>query len=220
MKWELHTHTAQGSSCGKLSAAEVVFEHKQAGYSGIVITDHYNAINIMQMHGKGIVDKIDSWLKGYEEALKAGNELGVTVLFGTEARVADSDNDFLMYGIEPEFFYENPTLTNLDLPSFSELAKRYNALVIQAHPNRHGICFPVNPIYVDGYEVYSGNRRQDNRNELSIDMMKDMPGMIQTSGSDYHQVDDLDMGSMEFETDIRTSAQLIACLRNGDFKRT
>lgn len=40
-KYELHCHTDEVSLCGKVPAGEIAEMYRQAGYSGIVITDHY-----------------------------------------------------------------------------------------------------------------------------------------------------------------------------------
>ena len=40
-KYDIHTHTSEVSPCGKVEAEKVVELYKEAGYTGIVITDHY-----------------------------------------------------------------------------------------------------------------------------------------------------------------------------------
>jgi len=40
-KYDTHVHTKEVSPCGKVPAIEVVKLYKDAGYHGIVITDHY-----------------------------------------------------------------------------------------------------------------------------------------------------------------------------------
>jgi histidinol phosphatase-like PHP family hydrolase len=39
--WETHLHTAEGSACAGTPAAEMARAHHQAGYEGIVVTDHF-----------------------------------------------------------------------------------------------------------------------------------------------------------------------------------
>ena len=46
MKWELHAHTAHSSHCGWVEPAEVARVHAAAGYTGMVVTDHYNCENL------------------------------------------------------------------------------------------------------------------------------------------------------------------------------
>lgn len=40
-RYDLHVHTSEVSACGSIPAKEVVRLYHQAGYDGLVITDHY-----------------------------------------------------------------------------------------------------------------------------------------------------------------------------------
>ena len=42
MKWELHAHCCETSLCGHVLAEELVKSYSGAGYTGLVLTDHYN----------------------------------------------------------------------------------------------------------------------------------------------------------------------------------
>ena len=67
-KYEIHSHTKNTSWCGQLDAAELVEKYKDAGYSGIVITDHYSP---MTFHISEFFNKkkaIDHFLEGYRKA--------------------------------------------------------------------------------------------------------------------------------------------------------
>ena len=135
MKIELHAHTPHSSACGKVDPAVSMQMFKDAGYDAVVITDHYNTYNLNRFEGTPL-EKARQWLKGYEQAKEAGEALGVRVLFGLEARIPGSENDYLIFGAEPEFVLENPQLHELDQMSLHELCHEYGALLIQAHPNR------------------------------------------------------------------------------------
>ena len=39
--YETHLHTSEGSACGRSKAADIVHAYKAAGYTGIIITDHF-----------------------------------------------------------------------------------------------------------------------------------------------------------------------------------
>ena len=41
-KYEIHCHTKNVSRCGNLDVEELIQKYKDAGYSGIVLTDHYS----------------------------------------------------------------------------------------------------------------------------------------------------------------------------------
>ncbi|MBN1777828.1 MAG: PHP domain-containing protein [Clostridiales bacterium] len=217
MKWELHAHTAESSRCSLVPASGLVARHAEAGFSGIVITDHYNLYNLSYRPGTPLEQAL-SWLGGYEKAREAGERLGLTVLFGVEITLASGTNDYLVYGTEPDFLTDNPALYELDLPALHALTKRYHALLIQAHPNRE-YCSPADPADVDGYEVFNGNPRQENRNGLTAALADKNPSHIRISGSDYHQITDLGTGCTEIPSDVHTSAQLADILRSGAFRR-
>jgi len=218
MKWELHAHTAQSSRCSLMPAAELVARHAEAGFSGIVITDHYNDYNVSYRPGTPL-EQAKSWLGGYEKARAAGEKSGLVVLFGAEVTLLGGPNDYLVYGAQPALLLENPELYKLELPALHALTRRYHALLIQAHPNRLDFCSPANPADVDGYEVFNGNPRHHSHNELTAALAKEHPSLVYTAGSDYHQIADLGTGIMDFPEDIRTSAQLADCLRRGAFTR-
>ena len=40
-KYETHMHTAEASACATSTGAEMARAHKEAGYTGIFITDHF-----------------------------------------------------------------------------------------------------------------------------------------------------------------------------------
>ena len=41
-KYDTHVHTSETSICGKVDAKTLVRLYKKAGYTGVVITDHYS----------------------------------------------------------------------------------------------------------------------------------------------------------------------------------
>lgn len=41
-KYELHCHTGAVSRCGRVEPEKIVEMYVEAGYNGIVVTDHYS----------------------------------------------------------------------------------------------------------------------------------------------------------------------------------
>ena len=217
MKIELHFHTDHSSRCGKVNPVDSVAMYKEQGYSVIVVTDHYNTINVDDRFPGTDMEKTRNWLRGYEQAKAAGDAQGMTVLFGLEARVPGSENDFLIFGAEPEFVLENPRLHELDIPRLHALCRKYNALMIQAHPNRP-MCFPASHLCLDGLEVSNGNPRQKNNNAKSLHQAEVNPKLIRVSGSDFHQIPDMDRGGILTDCDIHNNRELVECLKSGSYK--
>ena len=214
-KYELHAHTRQGSKCGWLDAAEVVAMHSRAGYRGIVITDHYNNENLERFYGTPL-EQAQAWLSGWRCARAAAEKEGITVLFGLEARLQDCDNDYLIFGVEPEFVLTHPRLNHMTLKQLHALCGAYDALLIQAHPNRKK-CHPAPVEDVDGYEVMNGSARHDSQNELTKQLADQHTQLIQTSGSDFHRVEDIDRGGILTSRTIATSREMARCLRERDY---
>lgn len=216
MKWELHCHTDESSSCGKVPAVEVARVLAEAGYTGVVVTDHYNDYTLEKLFTGSPLERTRAWLRGYEQVKEAGEKLGLRVLFGLEARLPGNENDLLIFGAEPDFVLENPELHKLTLPELHALCHRYGAVMIQAHPGRVN-CFRYEAEHLDGVEGFNGNPRQVNYNEETCEWAKDYPHLIVTSGSDFHQMPDLDRGGIWTDVDIRTSADMAKCLKERVF---
>ena len=215
MKIEMHSHTNHSSACGKVEPDVAMKMFADAGYDAVVCTDHYNTYNLNRFTGTPL-EKTKQWLGGYQLAKEAGEKYGVNVLFGLEARIPGSENDYLIYGAEPNFVLENPQLHELDQMGLHELCKKYGALLIQAHPNRP-MCFPASYLCLDGIEVFNGNPRQKNNNEKSMHQAEMNLNLIRVSGSDFHQIPDMDRGGIMTNRDVRTEKELADCLRNGDY---
>jgi len=109
MKIEMHVHTSEGSSCAKAEAQEIVKAYGEAGYDAIVITNHFDPL-LLQEFGETDEQKIERYLLGYRKAREAGKRYGVKVMFGVEIRLEPGVEDFLIYGIDEEFLFQNPNL--------------------------------------------------------------------------------------------------------------
>ena len=206
MKVEMHMHTSEISPCAMVKAAAGVREYKKAFYDGIVITDHFNDYVLNGFIGSDR-EKVARFLTGYEIAKEQGEELGITVFFGIETCLLGGRNDFLLYGLQPEFLYEYPKLYSMSIKELHQVVREAGGIVVQAHPYR-GYCTMENHKYLDGVEVYNGNPRHDSRNNLALDFAMQYPKLIETSGSDYHQLGDLASGGMIFPQKLRTEGEL------------
>lgn len=193
-KYDIHTHTSEVSPCGKIKALEVVHLYKQAGYSGIVITDHYYKGYFDKIDSQSWDEKIDHYLEGYKKAYNEGIRLGLNVILGAEMRFDDGAEDFLIYGIDEEFLRENPELYSFNLIEFRKLVKDKEILIYQAHPFRPGLTVQE-PELLDGIEIYNGNPRHDSKNDLAYSFAV-KNGLKMISGSDFHQIQDLGRGGI------------------------
>ncbi|MBQ3141832.1 MAG: PHP domain-containing protein, partial [Clostridia bacterium] len=186
-KFELHVHTAECDKVARVGGAEIVRMYADAGYDGLVITDHYFSLffdwfseELTNADHKAI---IDHWLRGYHAARNEGEKLGFTVLPGAEVRFDGTINDYLVYGLEEDFFYHAPLLNRLS--GLEELLQVLppEVCVVQAHPfrNKMTVCDPA-PLF--GIEVHNGGT-EPFRNHLAR-LFAEHYGKPMTAGSDFH----------------------------------
>lgn len=210
MKFETHLHTLESSPCGKVDAKTAVREYHRAGYDGLVVTDHFGTYPLDWFSGS-LKDRLNQSLKGYRIAKETGDKLGMTVLFGSELRLEEGPEDLLIYGITPEFLLNNPDIYKVSLPELSKEVHRIGGIIVQAHPFRDG-CQPREPEFLDGAEVYNGNPRHNNRNHLALAFAEVNHLIVRTSGSDYHQLEDLAKGGVIFSHPIDTEQDFVRAL--------
>jgi len=209
--YDCHVHTAETSWCGVLRAEEMVRLYKRAGYTGIVITDHYFKEYFDSLEEKSWEDKTARYLKGYQAARAAGEDCGLEVLLGIELRFDGHIEDYLVYGLTPEFLAEHPRLYEHTVESFYSFSREHNLLIIQAHPFRPG-QHPAPASCLDGVEVFNGNPRHNSSNHLALEYAQ-RHNLIQVSGSDAHQLTDVARGGIIVERHVHTSQELAQYLR-------
>ena len=193
-KYETHLHTDETSPCGKVPADEVVRIYKKAGYTGIVVTDHYYNSFFENQPLTNWASKLNLFLTGYKKAFAEGQRLGLDVLLGMEIRFNENVNDYLVFGFDESFLQEYKELYKLNLQAFRELTADKGIIIIQAHPFRP-MMVPAPPTLIDGVEIYNGNPRHDSLNHLSAQYAQDH-GLKMLSGSDFHQPQDAARGGI------------------------
>lgn len=216
---ELHAHTAETSRCAEHPAAALVENYIASGYSTLVITDHFSDSTFEAYLSPKLSKKaqVEIFLRGYRAA-KAAAKDRLQVLLGMELRFKEQGNinDYLVYGLQPEFLQAHPDLLSMRLPEFSALAHKNNLLVFQAHPFRNGMQI-VRPALLDGYEIYNACVRHSSRNEIAAQWAQ-RHKKIGISGSDYHRPEDVARGGIETEEKILSNEQLLDILRREAFR--
>lgn len=210
-KYDTHVHTSEVSGCGKVGAKDMVRLYSDAGYSGVVVTDHYYKGFFEGLRDKNWSDKVDRYLEGYYNALNEGTRLGFKIIPGMEITFTENMNDYLVYGIDEKFLKENKELYKLGLKGFRKLVEGRGILLFQAHPFRPGMTQGLLEL-LDGVEVYNGNPRHDSHNQLALDYARSS-GLMMMSGSDFHQRQDLARGGIIVDEEIGSSSQLVDIIR-------
>ena len=184
--YETHLHTAPTSACAKAGVRESLEFYKQAGYSGVFMTDHFIDANIdRSLRGLPYEDRIKGYFSAYEEGRVIGEEIGLSVFPAFETSYKGSD--FLVYGIDKEWCLAHPDMHKMKKTELMTLMKEEGALIIQAHPFREAAYIDhirLFPRHVHGVEVYNANRTEFEN--AMADQYADNYQLLKFSGSDNH----------------------------------
>ena len=215
-KYNIHTHTSEVSPCGQVCAEEVILEHKNAGFQGVAITDHFWPGFTDPRQDRPWEENYAFFKSGFEAAQAAGALHGLDVIYGMELRFEENANDYLVYGLPDAFVLANTDLTKITLAEFRSRIEGLDVLVIQAHPFRNWMTrMPAE--LLDGVEVFNANSRHDSRNRQAMNFAVEH-GIIGISGSDYHQYDDIDRGGILVSHRIKDAKELNQVLRTRAFE--
>ena len=212
-KTELHAHTRESSTCGELSASEVAERYIEAGYTTVLVTNHYNSHNL-DLAGERWEDRIEHHLSGYRLMKEYASDR-LCVLLGTELRFTDCENDYLIIGLNEEFLLSHPDLHLMHLKSFSELAHENGLLIIQAHPFRNRMRIE-HPQYLDGIEVFNGHVGHDSRNDVAVAWAKKY-GLLPTAGTDFHHPHQSPVAGIITDFPITSEKELVKVLKSRNY---
>ena len=201
--YETHCHTDESSSCGRIPGEETAKMYRDEGYAGIVITDHFNAPTYRHSGANSWDEFIDFNLHGYLEAKKM-ETADFKVFHGLEMRFTkDNDNDYLVFGATEEYLRSHPFIYDFDdFDKFYEMAKKDGLLVFQAHPFRDNMTV-TRPEFLDGIEVFNGNKRHDSRCDIALAWSKKF-NLRMLSGSDCHEYEDFARGGIVSDVKCET----------------
>lgn len=164
--YETHLHTNQASACANHSGSEMALALHQAGYSGMYVTDHFYYGNSSISKQLSWTDWVEAFTKGYEDAKKTGDKLGLQVFLGWES--CYQGTEFLIYGLNKEWLLKHPEIKDATIQEQFTLVDQAGGIVIHAHPFRKEWYIPdirLYPEYVHGVEVI--NATHSNRNSVS-----------------------------------------------------
>lgn len=218
-KTELHCHTKMVSECADLSMEEMVENYVKLGYSTIVITDHFSLKNFETAPISNWEEKCNFYISGYKKITELANGR-LNILLGMEFRNIHSSNDYLVFGVTPEFIkkYNTSDENNVCLMSigdFTKLCHENGMLVYQAHPFRNGMTV-IKPGITDGIEVANCHAGHDSRNEIALAWAKKYKLMM-CGGSDCHHKNGEGRGGIITNFEIKDNSDLISALR-GEFE--
>ncbi len=185
-RYETHLHTSESSRCASSSGAEMARACAQAGYHGIIVTDHFFNGHCAVPVEVPWPERVDAFCAGYRSARRVGEQLGISVFFGWEYNYQGTE--FLTYGLGEEFLLDNPDLLDWDVTTYLDRARTAGAMISQAHPYRRRPnidCIRIFDHHVDALEVV--NAHLDERyNHLAQVFVETCNHLAFTGGSDHH----------------------------------
>ena len=216
-KYETHLHTREGSACSSAPADEMAKAHKEAGYDGIFVTNHFFNGNTSVPRDLPWNERVDQYCRGYEIAKETGDRIGLKVFFGVEFCVYSSD--FLIYGIDKDWIKANEKLLmHSDERELFRTVRAFGGFIVHAHPFRgdpyiHHIS--LYPDDIDAVEVINASHNPNNFYNRRADIYADMYGLPKTGGSDSHHLDKLFGGGISVPEPINSPDDYLRQIRNG-----
>lgn len=220
--YETHLHTREGSACAVDSGSDVAKAYKEAGYTGVIITDHFFYGNTAVDRKLPWSDWVEGYCKGYEIAKKTGDKIGLQVFFGWEAGY--NATDFLVYGLDKEWLLLHPEIRDATVEEQYNIVHEYGGMIIHAHPFREEDYISeirLFPEYVDGVEGINAKhvrRCADASGISSFDTKAqeyarkyDFP---MTGGSDVHNSKELYGGGMVFGRKLENIQDYIKAVKS------
>lgn len=213
--YETHLHTSESSACASASGAEQVRSYHEAGYTGIIVTDHFFNGNTSVPRDLPWERRVNLFCLGYENAKTEGNSIGMDVFFGWESSYYGTD--FLIYGLDKEWLIAHNNILEWSIEEQYRRVKADGGYVVQAHPFREASYIREVrqfPDCCDAVEVMNDANNSINPiyNDLAYEyaLKHNLP---MTSGSDVHHVPAM-KGGMEFNTRLNSIFDYIAAVES------
>lgn len=222
--YETHLHTNQSSACAWNSGYEMAKAAHEAGYSGIVVTDH-------NWGGNTGVDRQHPWekwvqefCKGYLDAKRYADEHeDFDVFFGYEAGFCGTE--FLIYGITPQWLMEHSNIRTESIEEHHRMVREAGGFIIHAHPFREEWYIPEIRLYpdlvdaVEGINATHSCHKSTAHNKTEYDdravAYANEHGLPMTAGSDIHSIN-LFGGGMAFRRRITSIQDMCDAVRSGE----
>lgn len=195
-RYETHCHSAQCSMCAQSSAQMLVRAYHAAGYTGLVLTDHFIFGHTAVPASLPWPERMRRYYGAYLDAKAVGDTLNFDVIFGLEHAYGDG-KEVLIYGVELDFLLVNPDIPHISLDELVNRVHEAGGVVIQAHPYRarHYVNMAVGPRadIVDGIEVYNACNAPG-EDPQALELAK-TGNYIITCGGDIHSAEDARIGA-------------------------
>lgn len=217
-KYETHMHTKEGSGCATATGQEMVRAHIDAGYSGMIVTDHFFNGYTAVPRDLPWETRVELFCRGYENAVEEAKGTGFHVFFGWEYTYFGTD--FLTYGLDKDFLLEHPDMLSWSIEEYFHIVHINGGFLSHAHPFREASYIDkirLFPEYVDAVEVINASHDDPRFDEKALAYAK-KHSLLQTAGSDTHHTDRLYGSGMEFNYEIKSIEEFIKGLKRQDYR--
>ena len=214
--YETHMHTCLASACGKSTGKEHARFYKAAGFTGIIMTDHFFGGNTAIDRSLPWEERIDLFWRGYEDAKEEGDRIGLDVFFGLEQNF--SGDEYLVYGLTKEYMKAHPEMERWTRRQQLEEVHRAGGCVIQAHPFRirgYMNSIRVGTLFCDGIEA--ANRGNEAIDDSRAYRMGKSENLVMTAGSDNHNSPIDGPYGVELEKRLTTISDYVKIIRNREY---
>ena len=218
-KYETHMHTAEGSACASATGAEMARAHKEKGWSGIFVTDHFFNGNSAVPRELPWRERVELFCKGYENALEEGKRIGLDVFFGFEYCYQAAD--FLVYNLDKQWLLEHEDVDRWSPREAFAQMREDGGFIVHAHPFRerdyinHIHLFPRD---VDGVEAVNGGQIQYPEMNERAALYAKMYDLPVTAGSDSHHLSALFGSGVETQEPILKPLDYLRLMKAGELK--
>lgn len=214
--YETHCHTSPVSKCAKSTVRETLEFYRSMGYEGVFITNHFLDGNINTDRFLPYEERLRFYFSDYEDAVRVGREIGISVFLGLELTYAGTD--FLIYGLSQEWFFSHPEIEGMKKSQELELLKNAGALIIQAHPFREASYIDhirLFPRHVHGVEIVNANRSEFENKQA--ENYANSYGLLSVAGSDLHCVTQKRLAGIMTDTPLIDERDFCQRILSGDF---
>lgn len=186
--YETHMHTAQASACGRSPGRDYVARYRDAGFSGIIITDHFFRGNCGVPRQLPWKERVHLFCQGYEDAREAGIRINFPVFFGWEENY-DGD-EYLIYGLDEAWLADHPEVEHWSRLEQFEQVHRAGGCVVQAHPFRERDYIKTIHLSTQCVDAVEGVNacNSPESNGMAVRYARQL-GLPITGGSDNHCAD-------------------------------
>lgn len=215
--YETHLHTSEASACSSITGAQQARKYKEAGYSGIIVTDHFFNGNTAISEDLPWEERVEQFCQGYENAKKEGDKIGLSVFLGWETNY--DGTEFIILGLDKEFLLGNPDYLSWSIKEQYYNVKKAGGYVVHAHPFRIRSYIKevrLFPKYIDAVEVINMGNDSKEFDKQAWEYAK-RNNFPKIAGTDSHSYDEKRTG-IAFNRRIEHNKELIENIKKGNYR--